>query len=432
MGLLPFLPQRRPPGSLARPACLARFTRPFLGILLLSVASPAERVAAAPPLANPSDYAARIARVGDGLENLRGEFTRLDMRITEIRMRLTQSEVALATGVNSAALLTRQLAELRAQATAANAPQRPGRPNNGQQIDNAITTLTNQLLVLNTRLAEERARQGTLAADLARSLQQQEALKRQAAKQLEEYWKVADPFGRYPADFQRAALAEFDKQLAANRDNLGALLARGICHRRLGQAADAEQDLTVVATADSPLAPLALVARGELYYAQGREKEGKADVAKATSLTRKKPDSRVVLYRGWLLCGQGKYGLAEVELTKALRLGGLDAEAHRLLALVGAFSATAGDHPMTPQEAVTHANRACQLTKNEDWLALEALAAAQAANSEPQAAQDAARQAAQLTTGELQERCEERVQFYEQGDQPRPDWPDPFRLTRIP
>lgn len=377
-----------------------------------------------------TDVVGRLARVGEGYTNLRDEFARLETRITEARMKATQSEVTVVNGTRAAATLNDQILQLQSINNQPNNNDRReprGMANRNQQ--NQIIALQNQLLQVTAQVRQERLRLNELTADVNRSLQQQLAISQKGFKQQEEYWKLADPFGRLAAADLRLALAELDRQLQLDPDNPGALLVRGVVHRRLGQVDEAAADLTRIAQQEGPLQAVAYAARGELYYAQGKEKEGKADLGKATSVTKKKSDPRVLLYRAWILCGQARYDLAEIELNKALRLSGVDVDAHRLLALIAAYYDGGGKSPVSIDEAQKHAERARELTKGGDWLVLEALAAVQFLAEDKKSAVETAQKAAELATDDVRRRCDERLSFYEADQRPLASWPDPFRLA---
>ena len=381
--------------------------------------------------AKSADLIARLSRVGDGYSNLRDEFKRLDTRIAETRMKLAQSELMIANGTRAGALLNDQIVQLQ-QASQVNNPERrnaAGANNRNTQSQNQIMALQNQFLQVSAQVRQERIRHNELTGEVNRSIQQQLLVRQKGYVQQDEYWRLADPFGRLPTSRQQAMLAELNEHLELDPDNPGALLVRGVVHRRLGEVVQAEADFTRMAAQEGPLQSVAYAARGELYYAQGKEKEGKADLGKATSLTKKKSDPRVLLYRGWILCGRGRFDLAEVELNKALRLGGgVDVDANRLLALTAVYYDGAGKAPVSIDEGLALAKRAHESSKGDDWLVLEALAAVQFLADEKSTAVETAKKAVDHAPEELRKRCEERLSFYEAGEKPVVAWPDPFRL----
>jgi len=412
-------------------------SRTFLALILavLSAIFPVGPLAARQAIAKaPNDQLGRLSRVGEGYKNLRDEFVRLEERIVDTRKKIAQSELNIANGSQAMTVLNNQAQQIQnSLSPPGGGGTRPGQPGPGgnarnNQLQNQLIALNNQLLQVTAQVRQERLRATELGADLNRSLQQQLKLRQQGYKQQDEYWSVGDQFGRLSKEELESVVAELDRQLQDDPDNPGALCVRGIAMRRLGKVNEAESDLTRVVKMEEPIQVVALAARGELYYALGKEKEGKADLAKATTLTKKKSDPRLLLYRGWILCGQQRFDQAEIELTKALRLGSVDSEAHRLLALIGVYFDGAGQPPVSAKETLEHATRAKQLTKGADWLTLEALAAAQFVAGDEAAAIETAKKAVELTDGEIKARCEERLSFYESGRRPLASWPDVFRL----
>lgn len=439
----------RPTVRRLRATCwLAMFGGMLAGTLAgMATGLPGSNAIAQPPVATSrvGDVLERLARANDGHAKLRGEYQRLDGRIVETQGKILQSQQAIVRLNALGMQISNQLESLqnemnRQQLTPSGpggpggGPRRPGptRAGNGggnrnQNQNAAITNLSNQLTRIQVSLREEQMRLVVLNTDLNQATVRRETIRRDGMKHVEEFWKLADPFGRLGADEQRQVIAATSALIDADADQVGARLVRGIAYRHVGQLAEADADLTRVAETPSPLQAVALAARAELRFAQGNETQGKADIGKATSATKQRPESRVQLYRGWILCGQEKFDAAQTEFVKGLRLGGMDADAHRLLALLSATTSPARSTAKDVQDAVDHGKRACELTKSQDWLSLDALAAAQAAAGDFEAAIDNARLAVNLSPADRRAQCEQRIALFTAKQRLTLDWPATIR-----
>jgi tetratricopeptide (TPR) repeat protein len=220
---------------------------------------------------------------------------------------------------------------------------------------------------------------------------------------LGEFVKLADPFGRHSRSELIAIIEETTRLIDEDSDNLGAKWMRGVANRRLGELLSAKGDFESVIRVSGTLQALAWMARGECRIAMGRAREGHNDIGEANKLTQRRTDARVYLYRAIVQCEEGRFSMAQMELNKALRTGGVDADAHRLQALV---LISLPRSPVTLKAALENANRACEITKSKDWLSLEALAMVQAVCEDFAAASASAERAAALATDENKERCE--------------------------
>lgn len=431
----------RGPGALR-----ARFLGSIrLGCALGLAAALANGLALAQPPSGASrvtEVLERLARANEGHVKLRAEFVRLEGRINETQAKIVQSQQAIVRLNMAGAQLVAQLESLQAEANRQQSggsqpgggdPRRPDRPrppgnfggnqNRNQNQNAQITNLNNQILRVQVSLREERARLALLNTDLNQAGTRRETIRRDGMKHAEEFWKLADPFGRLGADEQRQVIAATSALIDGDPDQVGARLIRGIAYRHAGQLAEADADLTRVAETPSPLQAVAMAARAELRFSQGNDQQGKADIGKATSMSKQKPESRVQLYRGWILCGQEKFDAAQIEFEKGLRMGGMDAEAHRLLALLSATTSPVRSTAKDVQDAVEHARRACELTKSQDWLSLEALAAAQAAAGNFEAAMESERLALNAAPADRRPRCEQRVALFEAKQRLLLEWP---------
>lgn len=380
------------------------------------------------------EYVARLTRINEGFTNLRMEQARLLEREKEAVRELEKSKARLTEASGRAFLIQGQVRTtlqriegLRREMNSTDMKQRNDRAIRRQieDLERSIVNLNNELAVIEVAVEKERMRGNGLANDLETASTSLANIRRSGLAQLNEFYMLADVFGRLSRDEHRAAVAALTDFINADDENVGARLVRGIAQHRLGNAAEAEADISSVTTVEGPLQAVAFMARGELRMAVGKEREGRGDIGRANKLTGKQPDSRVLLHRAWLECCDGKYSTAETSLKKAIRLGGSDIDVERLLALtqISLPASTAN-----AKSALEHAQRACEITKSKDWICLEALAAAHAAAGDFTAAVNVARQSLELATGENRERCAASLQLYEQSQPPQLTW---MRLARL-
>jgi Flp pilus assembly protein TadD len=169
----------------------------------------------------------------------------------------------------------------------------------------------------------------------------------------------------------------------------------------MGRSVEAQQDFETAIALGSSYAPVALAAKGELLVATNKSREGNRELAKAQRLAKK--DARVIRLQAQAAAADGKWTAAEAAWKQLLQLGGSDAAAHRGLSLL--YAAPRPERPLDPNKALKHAELACELTSNHDWLCIDALAIAHAANGRFDQAATLARNAAELATGDKRALC---------------------------
>lgn len=367
--------------------------------------------------ANPKldDYIARLERVNAGYTAFKQEQQRLVERIAALNVEIQKSRGELDAVVDESAKLPGRIDfnQLKIEEL-----RRDRGQSNRRKIDDLRRTnneLSNRLKVNEARIAQERSRIKELAADHSKASDSLAKVRTQYRDQFDEFYKLADPYGRFSMGELPPVIAKLTQFIIDDNENQGAFLIRGIANRHLGAIAEAESDFNAAIEAEGPLRALAYISRAELRIAFGTEREGRLDIGNSTKLMEKQTDSRVVVFRCWILLGDKKYSAAQSDLKKALRLGGSDADAHRLLALVYiALPDTAGN----TKASIEHASRACEITKSEDWLSLEALAAAQAAAGDFESAVATIGNALSLASDENRKRCEASLMRYQEKQPP--------------
>lgn len=161
----------------------------------------------------------------------------------------------------------------------------------------------------------------------------------------------------------------------------------------LGRSAEAERHWRRALEAD-PRHALAHNNLGNLLRTRGREREAIDHLEEAIALRRDYPEARFNL--GLALMGEGRAREAVGHFREAARL---DPENPRILAFLGWTLATSPDPAIRdPGAAVRAARRAAELTERRDPAALQALAAAHAAEGHFEAAVAVAERALERAT----------------------------------
>jgi tetratricopeptide (TPR) repeat protein len=230
--------------------------------------------------------------------------------------------------------------------------------------------------------------------------------------------ETCDWYGRRTRHEHEAAAAVFTKAIETDRGNYAARLGRALSYLHLGRSADALVDLS---TADDPANPVraeALALRGYLKVFAGDDARGMIELGQAVTYDRR---SLVpLLLRGQAAAHLKRFPGALADFRAAVKLDGTSADARRLLALY--YAAAAYNGPRILREAEGAAREAVDLTNQDDWLALLALAAALAdAGRFPEAAGQAA-DAAELTFDTRRERCLELEKLFAAGAPLRLEW----------
>jgi tetratricopeptide (TPR) repeat protein len=227
------------------------------------------------------------------------------------------------------------------------------------------------------------------------------------------YWALVDVDGQR----SREELNEVIQELkGADDGNPAALLVRGVAFRRLKRFDVAQEDFERIINVGGEWQVLAVAARGECKIAQGKSREGLADISRAVRSA--KDDPRVIVFQALALAADGKYANSEKSWKRLLVLGGYDVAAHRSLALLYSTA----DQVQRPAQALEHAEAACALAPGSDWSCLLALGAAKAANEDFFGAVELAQKAAKLAFGDKRDLCLDHVARYEAGEKPIWNW----------
>ena len=120
----------------------------------------------------------------------------------------------------------------------------------------------------------------------------------------------------------------------------------------------------------------------------------------------------VCLVRGWSYLERKKYSVAKADFQMALQLSKKtpQAEAHEAMALLLAACPT--ERVRDGEKAVEHATKACELTKEGDWICLDTLGAAHAEAGDFDLAVESANKALKLAPADSQQQIRERIEFY--------------------
>jgi tetratricopeptide (TPR) repeat protein len=230
--------------------------------------------------------------------------------------------------------------------------------------------------------------------------------------------ETCDWSGRRTRAEHEAAAALFTTAIEADRSNFAARLGRALSYMHLNRSADALSDLS---TADAPTNPFrseAVALSGYLKVFAGDAARGMIELGHAVTYDRR---SLVpLLLRGRAAAYLRRFPQALADFKAAVQIDGANPDARRLLALYHAAAKYAG--PRNLRESEGAARKAVDLTNQNDWQALLALAAAEAdAGRFPQAAGHAA-DAANLTYDTHRDRCRELEKLFTAGTPLRLEW----------
>jgi tetratricopeptide (TPR) repeat protein len=232
-----------------------------------------------------------------------------------------------------------------------------------------------------------------------------------------DYWALADVAGQRSREELEGGIRELK---LISDDNPAAFMVRGVAHRRLGKFSAAQADFERIIRLGHPWQMVALAARGESLIAQGRTRQGMADINGAVKSA--KDDPRVVLFQALGHAAAGKYTTSEKAWKRLLALGNYDAAAHRGLALIYSTSDEMRRRKNALAEALQHAETACEITGNSDWSCVVALAAAKAANEDFMEAEELAEKAANLALGDKRKLCLDCAERYQASEKPIWNW----------
>ncbi|MFM9115506.1 MAG: tetratricopeptide repeat protein [Planctomycetota bacterium] len=224
------------------------------------------------------------------------------------------------------------------------------------------------------------------------------------------YRGLADPFGRRSTlEAARAREVASDALLADPEDD-DARLVLGFALLRLGQAVEAERQLTQLADRFGPCQTLALGGRGHLRSvgwagsAPNLRKQGGQDLKRV--LDYKPRPAEALIFRALVHWQEGKWDFAENDLQAANKLKPDDVDGLRLLAMFYAVS-PGSEKKLVDAQAI--AERACTLTNRQDPTSLEALAAVLARRGNWDLAEATQQEAVAQAIGERAARAEQRL-----------------------
>ena len=414
----------KPPAQVPPPVNVAQANPP--------PAAAAQPPAAAPPAAAPDDGEVERANVEQYVDRLRN--------IARLRQSLVTQRAALVADIQRlngelaagkrayealegrANDLRRQLARARLELTSIE------RENQRRRRSISMLGTVRQIDEIELLIERVRARQAEVQSQSQVPLNSLQAaqvsmqkLYGQAEQLRLDLLLLGDPGGMRTRAELQAGVEVLTEWVDADGNDHTALVTRGLVHSRLGDTAAAEADfeqaLALFPDKPDPRGPpvpiegtsrvAAHVGLGALLEARG-DKAGKLQIDRALRLDANDPF--FYLCRGVSLWSGQEYPAAERTLKKFLDLAPDQAEGHRLLGLLYASCPNGGVRDS--KRALTHARRACELTQQNEWSCLDALAAAQAEAGQFVEAVVTIQQAAALTSGEHRQRCEARRQQY--------------------
>ena len=253
------------------------------------------------------------------------------------------------------------------------------------RIQAEIQTYQNQLTVLTPQIAKARQELSAienqvreLRADLAQLAGQTDAL-------MEAWVHHSDLLGRLGPSAHDKTLPLLNQWIAEEPRLWQLYFARGVARLHAAQYKEAIEDLNRVEGKlrlyDPRPAPLALVmaVQAHTLCKQDDPRQKHLGDRRFTDAKKLAPRSwAVCLIRGWSNLEREKYPTAKSDFQMALQLSKKTPQAEPIEAMALLLAACPADRYRNGAKAVEHATKACDLTKNQDWLCLDTLAAAHA------------------------------------------------------
>ena len=392
----------------------------LLSILACMLISPTAWAADDENQAEPTDANRRLMRLCEQEIECFRVMEEAQLRVLELRQKIAPVEQKLMSFAIDIASAEREL-------EVAKLPKSKSRDDDRRGDD--VKRVEAKLKELKAANGRAKGQYDQLAFQLRQAVVEFEAAGNRVVRQNEEFWQSADVFGRCSKKELLATRKILNNHMLTNPKSIGARLARGITNRRLNEIRPALIDYSELIVGNSNVKTVALMARAELFTVGGKEKLARDDLHLVNMIQGKSMDAYVQLYKGWILCGQKRYELGVTELKRALKLGRVDAEVHRLLAVVGIHTHKKIGAPVKLNQALEHAERAVELTRKSDWLSLEALAACQYLQGDKEAAAETVALMIELTSDEVREHCEQLAKQLEADTPPIPAGNDPFRVS---
>jgi tetratricopeptide (TPR) repeat protein len=206
-----------------------------------------------------------------------------------------------------------------------------------------------------------------------------------------------------------AALRDFNRVIELNPGLAIAYRNRAELLASLGRIEEALRDYTRALDGLPDNAEL-YRARGSAWHRAGDYEHALADLNRAIELA---PDADAYTQRGNVAAERGEFDKALSDFRRALEIDAKWAETYRSLAWLHATCAD--PNYRDPQQAISAAQRAAQLSPPNDSFVLEALAAAYASAGEFAEAVRVQQQAITASPGDFAEPLRQRLALYQQG-----------------
>jgi tetratricopeptide (TPR) repeat protein len=204
------------------------------------------------------------------------------------------------------------------------------------------------------------------------------------------------------------AFVDFNKVIELNKDYVNAWFNRAELLRERRQFADAIKDYDEALKRNAN-DELALVGRGTAYLGAGQPQKGAADLDRALSINAK---------NGLALCRRGdirqqlkQWNAAAEDYRQAIQLGAKNADAYRGAAWL--MATCPEERFRNPELALKSAQKAVELAGEQDFEALDALAAAQANAGDFATAAATIARALLVAPADLKEGLESRQAAYQ-------------------
>ncbi|MEI8372858.1 MAG: GYF domain-containing protein [Planctomycetota bacterium] len=358
-------------------------------------------------LADRKTGAKRLAELDGEQKQLQANLIQRDIGIQNIRSQID------AINAEKSARVAQFYQAMRNQAVSPQSIQPPVTP----QLDQRLQVLMAQGLVIEAPIPTLRNSLDQVEAKLAVIKKLMQELEKDLERSIPEILWLCDPFGRFPRQSHLQCRRLCSLWIAVDQSHWLPFLARGFAYADVGEHELAIQDLDKAGQLEPRLA--AFVAGGRaLVFARSKSPRATTEFAKAKKAFKLKL-AIGDLFLGHVAAAQGHDTAAEQSFRRAVVMDKSCPQAYESLAF---FLATrraidGGSRRRAIQDAMT----ACKLTEYREWVYLDTLAIACAANEDFKLAAGWARKSIDCAPPQFRTLLKERLKSYEQNKPCKPE-----------
>ena len=359
----------------------------------------------------------RLRQLNDQQASLFGKFADMQKQAAEIKMNVTRLETGrtrlIATGRNLQSQINGAEREITGLQQNSGRVQDPNQQNNinarVQQLRSGLDQGRRQLQTMQAELGRVQSEQQSAVNKLTALNAEGTQVVQQINKMGLEWLQLSDPLGKAGPAAHERAIGELSAWIARSPRLSLPYLARGFSYVHTGKYDDALKDFAAAGKFFAPLEPLTTAAEGFALTKQGERQKAVGKLNKAVK--GKQTAGLTYVFRGLSYIEAENYAEAEKDFLRAVRASEDSPDAHQALAML--LAACPDDTVANAAKALEHAEKACQLSQSQDWMCLDALAAAHAASGDFESAVKRAEEALRLAPSDCQDAIQKRLGLYQ-------------------